>query len=309
MDTSENTETSNGPLLPVGWQMHSYCKPAVKQNPYTKDESDESDSERHLYCICRTKETNRFMIGCDKCNEWYHGDCISITEEYAKNILQFFCLLCREKDSSLEIKFKEKEKKDKKNKHKDVKKDDGEKSTKKSTRRCGECINCYRTEDCGRCDFCKDMKKFGGPNKIRQKCRQRQCLNFGLVLGRKPQHQEKHATRLSDTEDKDPTYSPPKKPKLSYSDVDDDYEPNLIKKLSSKSKHSRSTAGKAQKKTKLRLSTKHKMGKDDHRREKDKIFGQYEGESMRQCYGPGCTNLARSCSKYCSDECGLKLAT
>lgn len=29
----------------------------------------------------------------------------------------------------------------------------------------------------------------------------------------------------------------------------------------------------------------------------------------RQCYGPTCTNSARYGSKYCSDECGLKLAT
>lgn len=40
---------------------------------------------------------------------------------------------------------------------------------------CGECDACLRTEDCAQCDFCKDMKKFGGPNKIRQKCRLRQC--------------------------------------------------------------------------------------------------------------------------------------
>lgn len=60
------------------------------------------------------------------------------------------------------------------------------KDPKKSTRRCGECTACYRTEDCGRCDFCKDMRKFGGPNKIRQKCRQRQCLNFvSCVLTKK----------------------------------------------------------------------------------------------------------------------------
>lgn len=29
----------------------------------------------------------------------------------------------------------------------------------------------------------------------------------------------------------------------------------------------------------------------------------------RQCYGPGCTEAAREGSKYCSDDCGLKLAT
>ncbi|EOA93734.1 CpG-binding protein [Anas platyrhynchos] len=40
---------------------------------------------------------------------------------------------------------------------------------------CGECEACRRPEDCGQCDFCRDMKKFGGPNKIRQKCRLRQC--------------------------------------------------------------------------------------------------------------------------------------
>lgn len=46
---------------------------------------------------------------------------------------------------------------------------------KRSVRMCGECEPCRRTEDCTQCDFCKDMKKFGGPNKIRQKCRFRQC--------------------------------------------------------------------------------------------------------------------------------------
>lgn len=25
----------------------------------------------------------------------------------------------------------------------------------RKARRCGECIACYRVEDCGRCDFCK----------------------------------------------------------------------------------------------------------------------------------------------------------
>lgn len=29
----------------------------------------------------------------------------------------------------------------------------------------------------------------------------------------------------------------------------------------------------------------------------------------RQCYGPRCTKTARWGSKYCSDECGMTLAT
>lgn len=47
---------------------------------------------------------------------------------------------------------------------------------------CGECEPCRRNEDCAQCDFCKDMKKFGGPNKIRQKCRLRQCVVRARVI-------------------------------------------------------------------------------------------------------------------------------
>ncbi|XP_032897585.1 death-inducer obliterator 1 isoform X1 [Amblyraja radiata] len=32
-----------------------------------------------LYCICRQPHSNRFMICCDRCEEWFHGDCVGIT--------------------------------------------------------------------------------------------------------------------------------------------------------------------------------------------------------------------------------------
>ena len=42
---------------------------------------------------------------------------------------------------------------------------------------CGKCKNCTR-EDCGKCAFCLDKVKFGGPGKKKQKCLLRACLNF-----------------------------------------------------------------------------------------------------------------------------------
>lgn len=33
--------------------------------------------------------------GCDNCNEWFHGDCIRITEKMAKAIREWYCLECR----------------------------------------------------------------------------------------------------------------------------------------------------------------------------------------------------------------------
>lgn len=32
------------------------------------------------------------------------------------------------------------------------------------------------------------------------------------------------------------------------------------------------------------------------------------GGAIRQCLGPGCVELARLNSKYCSEDCGMKLA-
>uniref|UniRef100_A0A4W5N507 [histone H3]-dimethyl-L-lysine(36) demethylase n=1 Tax=Hucho hucho TaxID=62062 RepID=A0A4W5N507_9TELE len=47
--------------------------------------------------------------------------------------------------------------------------------------RCRKCEACLRTE-CGECHFCKDMKKFGGPGRMKQSCIMRQCIAVGLIL-------------------------------------------------------------------------------------------------------------------------------
>ena len=36
--------------------------------------------------------------------------------------------------------------------------------------RCMKCAACLRTEDCAKCEFCLDKKKFGGPNVKKQAC-------------------------------------------------------------------------------------------------------------------------------------------
>ena len=56
------------------------------------------------------------------------------------------------------------------------------KSGKKHTRRCGECPACLREDDCGQCRFCRDMKKYGGQGRLRQKCIKRQCYKYSRLL-------------------------------------------------------------------------------------------------------------------------------
>lgn len=41
--------------------------------------------------------------------------------------------------------------------------------------RCKKCEACRRT-DCGDCTFCKDMRKYGGPGRMKQSCISRQCM-------------------------------------------------------------------------------------------------------------------------------------
>lgn len=43
--------------------------------------------------------------------------------------------------------------------------------------RCGKCAGCLR-QDCGKCVYCKDKPKFGGPGKKKQRCSLRTCSNF-----------------------------------------------------------------------------------------------------------------------------------
>ncbi|XP_002092980.3 nucleosome-remodeling factor subunit NURF301 isoform X2 [Drosophila yakuba] len=49
-----------------------------------------------LYCICRTPyDDTKFYVGCDLCSNWFHGDCVSITEEASKKLSEFICLDCK----------------------------------------------------------------------------------------------------------------------------------------------------------------------------------------------------------------------
>ena len=38
-----------------------------------------------VYCICRMSEGSEFMVRCDSCSEWYHGDCVTVPQEIREN--------------------------------------------------------------------------------------------------------------------------------------------------------------------------------------------------------------------------------
>ncbi|XP_028409245.1 CXXC-type zinc finger protein 1-like [Dendronephthya gigantea] len=64
----------------------------------SSDESETSDDE-NIYCVCRGPDDGRFMICCDACDEWYHGECVGMDEseckDHAESDVPYICTLCR----------------------------------------------------------------------------------------------------------------------------------------------------------------------------------------------------------------------
>ncbi|RKO97817.1 hypothetical protein CAUPRSCDRAFT_10537 [Caulochytrium protostelioides] len=48
-----------------------------------------------MWCTCREGENERFMVGCDLCGEWYHGDCVGMDQKEAKKYKAYFCMACQ----------------------------------------------------------------------------------------------------------------------------------------------------------------------------------------------------------------------
>jgi len=250
------------------------------------------------------------MIGCDKCEEWYHGDCIDITEEESRFIKKFFCPRCREKDPSLTIKYKQKKLdqagKDVSRKIKKEKKKQEQKSKEKEVPapqypQCGECINCYRAEDCGKCDACRGKKG--------KQCKYRVCLNYA----------PKKVEIMEEEEEPKPVLK-----EANYSD-DDVWEPSLRKeKPVAPVKTSRGHSSNKKEKVKGKHRSRGVDRSEGHKRRKritsstdsagegsgnEKVSATSAKQKVIHCYGPQCIRASRPGSKYCSDQCGLNLAT
>ncbi|KAK9966476.1 hypothetical protein ABG768_003584 [Culter alburnus] len=100
-EVSSNESVNRRPTRAVSKDSKRDTKPKVgvklrkeKKEDEDDDDDDEDDDDESsssecdsdgydpnaLYCICRQKHNKRFMICCDRCEEWFHGDCVGISE-------------------------------------------------------------------------------------------------------------------------------------------------------------------------------------------------------------------------------------
>ncbi|CAK7221180.1 COMPASS (complex proteins associated with Set1p) component [Sporothrix curviconia] len=56
---------------------------------------DGNTSDNGPYCICRGPDDHRWMIQCDDCEDWFHGDCVKISKDDGENMmLSYICPNC-----------------------------------------------------------------------------------------------------------------------------------------------------------------------------------------------------------------------
>uniref|UniRef100_A0A1Q3FWI9 Putative nucleosome remodeling factor subunit n=1 Tax=Culex tarsalis TaxID=7177 RepID=A0A1Q3FWI9_CULTA len=76
------------------------------------DKSSKSSSSKRMskgkkekiYCLCRKPyDDTKFYVGCDLCNNWFHGDCVGISEEQSKEINEFVCSECKHARETQEL--------------------------------------------------------------------------------------------------------------------------------------------------------------------------------------------------------------
>ncbi|XP_036339457.1 CXXC-type zinc finger protein 1-like isoform X1 [Rhagoletis pomonella] len=233
------------------------------------------------YCICRTSDCSRFMIGCDGCEEWYHGDCINITEKEAKHIRHYYCQRCKEEDPSLQTVFRvvpvektaapigaagvndtDKRKKLKDQVPPNIIGSAAVVGNKQMINHCGNCDGC-RAPSCGICESCRVRG-----NGQKPRCEMHVCQAPPMQASQQ---------------------------QLVQPQIQQTNPPSTSAQTASRHKRKEKQPKERMRKRKRSLSPE--------------VFMNPELEGIRQCYGPRCKHNARPQSKYCSHECGINLAT
>uniref|UniRef100_A0AAZ3PYK5 Bromodomain PHD finger transcription factor n=1 Tax=Oncorhynchus tshawytscha TaxID=74940 RepID=A0AAZ3PYK5_ONCTS len=82
-------------------KMDDYVCNGCKQG---QDSQDSEGNTEELYCICRTPyDETQFYIGCDRCQNWYHGRCVGILQSEATHIDEYVCPQCQSTEDAMTV--------------------------------------------------------------------------------------------------------------------------------------------------------------------------------------------------------------
>ncbi|CAJ0937459.1 unnamed protein product, partial [Mesorhabditis belari] len=244
----------------------------IVMNPTTSNEAEaEAENvkpEPILYCICKSANADKFMIACEKCDKWFHANCVNITKREANTIEAYFCPPCIEANNELKIIYKPKEQViDKKPDENEI--------------RCGGgCIGCFKAENCSLCELSK-----------RKGCPHFKCIQAPIL---KQELEEKQQKAKVGTEKK--RRGRKRKQLISDDSDDEDYYVEVKPKIDFKEVRNKA------------IEEAHREHETRKQKTVKRAAKAAREPSPVQCFGPECILAAQKDSKYCSEACGLRRA-
>ncbi|KAI1778968.1 hypothetical protein F4818DRAFT_403030 [Hypoxylon cercidicola] len=77
--TNSKKDASTGPAADAG----------------ANEASSEDETDNGPYCICRGPDDHRWMISCDVCEDWFHGECVDLEKDTGEKLVErFVCPNC-----------------------------------------------------------------------------------------------------------------------------------------------------------------------------------------------------------------------
>ncbi|KAI3341047.1 hypothetical protein F4824DRAFT_486912 [Ustulina deusta] len=74
----------------------SKARPAGASEKGEENEgSSDEETDNGPYCLCRGPDDHRWMISCDACEDWFHGECVDLSKEIGEKLVErFVCPNC-----------------------------------------------------------------------------------------------------------------------------------------------------------------------------------------------------------------------
>ncbi|TLD07852.1 hypothetical protein PgNI_10351 [Pyricularia grisea] len=58
-------------------------------------DSEDDESDHGPYCLCRGPDDHRWMISCEACEDWFHGECVDVSKDVGETLIQsYICPRC-----------------------------------------------------------------------------------------------------------------------------------------------------------------------------------------------------------------------
>ncbi|KAI1391948.1 uncharacterized protein F4822DRAFT_389012 [Hypoxylon trugodes] len=91
----KGTAAKKGPKKARASKPKLNSKKDASSNGAAQDQSSDDETDNGPYCICRGPDDHRWMISCDVCEDWFHGECVHLDKEVGEKLVErFVCPNC-----------------------------------------------------------------------------------------------------------------------------------------------------------------------------------------------------------------------